>query len=441
MEAGSSCIDNPRYPDVEAATFTVAADGTGDFTTIADALAALPAEGGTVFVKQGTYSITATITLPDKPVAIRGSGIGSTIIDIGSNAIAAFTMGFDQPYDFSDFSINGGSVAGQIGFSNTVDAEVTHRTRIRRVNVGALDTDQRIEKAFVNAHLSHVYEIEQGLCSVPTPGTAANQFVQGPGLFYLRNFSHVGPGGMSGDGVLYLIDCGTIDTTYGCSLSEMVAYNTSFQVGASGALTLSNKGTFFNCSFIPSGPPFADQYISAPLVIAFGCEFETGPANAISITGSGSIIHGCRTFCSVIESPLADNNRYIGNEGFDGSTIIGAGSMVNGARRKSLSGVATTNDYVQAFEHKNPCGVMGIGTIKNTGASNSLTVQETVTDLWGTTVAIETTVAPGDHYQLDPQVDLGYARPPYVSYKVEVKSTVADSPTTYDLRHTTQGAC
>jgi hypothetical protein len=78
--------------DVYAATRVVsliAGDGTD--LTVAAAILALPAEGGRIYVKQGTYPLTLTNTLPDKPVDIIGSGDG-TIFDLGANAISAFTI-------------------------------------------------------------------------------------------------------------------------------------------------------------------------------------------------------------------------------------------------------------------------------------------------------------------------------------------------------------
>ncbi len=41
----------------------VALDGTGDFDDIEEAINALPSSGGTIFIKDGTYTITNTITI------------------------------------------------------------------------------------------------------------------------------------------------------------------------------------------------------------------------------------------------------------------------------------------------------------------------------------------------------------------------------------------
>ncbi len=80
------------------------------------------------------------------------------------------------------------------------------------------------------------------------------------------------------------------------------------------------------------------------------------------------------------------------------------------------------------------------GMSGGTAGGNSLTVRETVTDEYGVTDATTETVVPtGDDYLLDLQTNFGAARPPYVSYKVEVKATAAGNQTAYQLRSVAQG--
>jgi hypothetical protein len=104
-------------PDIFAATRVVSLiPGDGTDLTIAAAIAALPAEGGYVYVKQGTYPFAATQVMPDKPVIIRGSGDG-TIISLGANAIPAFTIPAAitarREFVFENFLVTGTSIANQ----------------------------------------------------------------------------------------------------------------------------------------------------------------------------------------------------------------------------------------------------------------------------------------------------------------------------------------
>lgn len=69
------------------ATNVVAQDGTGDFTDIEKAYNDLPAEGGAVWVKEGTYTITDSIGMDKSNSAIIGSGRASEIIADGTYGI------------------------------------------------------------------------------------------------------------------------------------------------------------------------------------------------------------------------------------------------------------------------------------------------------------------------------------------------------------------
>lgn len=142
--------------------------------------------------------------------------------------------------------------------------------------------------------------------------------------------------------------------------------------------------------------------------------------------------------CKVVEIGAADLNRYDDNMGFSGSTIIGADSVVNDARRKGVTGGATTGAFVNQFTHTNPKGLLGIGTIQNTGGVNSMEVREEVTDAFGNVSSMTTTVVAGNNYMLDPQTNIGAAFPPYLSYGVSVRHPVA--ATTFDLQFVTHGA-
>jgi pectin methylesterase-like acyl-CoA thioesterase len=74
---------------VGASTNVVAADGSGNYSTVAAAVAALPATGGTIYVAPGTYSGQFTISYPN--VALRGLGGDATkvIMTAESGAFSA----------------------------------------------------------------------------------------------------------------------------------------------------------------------------------------------------------------------------------------------------------------------------------------------------------------------------------------------------------------
>ena len=129
---------------------------------------------------------------------------------------------------------------------------------------------------------------------------------------------------------------------------------------------------------------------------------------------------------------------YVGPSTVSPSTFNGsAGFNATGATtdafvtiKLTLSGLGTSDTGLRV----NPMGLIGQGTIKNAGA-NSMNVRETVTDLFGVTSSVTTPVAAGNDLLLSMAVNIGTARPPYKEYKIEVKSTTAGNPTTYNYRH------
>jgi len=62
-----------------AQLIVVASDGSGDYLTIQEGIDALPAGGGIVHVKTGTYTITAPITFPNDSITLQGDGTGTLI--------------------------------------------------------------------------------------------------------------------------------------------------------------------------------------------------------------------------------------------------------------------------------------------------------------------------------------------------------------------------
>lgn len=90
----------------EAATFVVSPImGVGNYQTIQAAIDNLPAQGGYILVREGTYGPS---TLSNKPIIIKGCGRGSTVIDLGAADVSAFATGlFANKYVIRDLSVVG----------------------------------------------------------------------------------------------------------------------------------------------------------------------------------------------------------------------------------------------------------------------------------------------------------------------------------------------
>lgn len=114
-----------------------------------------------------------------------------------------------------------------------------------------------------------------------------------------------------------------------------------------------------------------------------------------------------------------------------------------GLTAKDVTSV-TTAALVAILTNTGTVGIMGIGSIKNTDVTNSLTVQETVIDKFGVTTTVSRTLGPGKFYMLDPQTsfnDLAGSEswPPFTSYVVKVVDAVAASHATFEMHYAGQG--
>jgi len=69
-----------------AATLTVAADGTGDYPLLSSAVAAA-ANGDTIYIRSGTYTETAQLTISKSDIRIVGENVDTTIINIPKTII------------------------------------------------------------------------------------------------------------------------------------------------------------------------------------------------------------------------------------------------------------------------------------------------------------------------------------------------------------------
>jgi hypothetical protein len=148
--------------DIYAATRVVsliAGDGTD--LTLEAAIAALPAEGGKIYLKQGTYVVPAAgYTLPNKDVVICGSGWG-TIFDCAAVTGPLFKIpdGLTQArrYEFHQFFAMGATIVGQeylrhddaSGFGNSFHYGVKITAIETLVNFTKYDTSYDEQTGFV----------------------------------------------------------------------------------------------------------------------------------------------------------------------------------------------------------------------------------------------------------------------------------------------------
>lgn len=106
----------------------VATDGSGDYTTISAALSALPATGGHIYIKPGTYTQTVAIGTTKDNVTISGAG-ESTIIET-SGDIAAFICIGTEAFVFENIYCKGGGAGAGVN-NRGLNLQQCHRAIVR----------------------------------------------------------------------------------------------------------------------------------------------------------------------------------------------------------------------------------------------------------------------------------------------------------------------
>lgn len=413
---------------VKPATLVVATTPSdGDYTDIQSAINALPAAGGLIFVREGTYFPPSTLVLPDKSVIIRGCG-SSTSIDMslaGGNPAFLFSgISSNRIFGLCDLKVTGNGAIGQ----NFVQVASTTTIFIRNV-----ETTVFLDK------LVKVTAGNPTLWFSDCPALLMlGQMWNGPGTFRISNSfiqsSTTNP--ISGGPLLISSDSDVFANNGGTTM--VLAANSSFVGGKL------NVNGFIQ----PNGTQcrFDGVYIIGQLDLtvsgnasAIGCIFSGSPPSNILIATTHNIISGCQfpsAVNAITESGAADFNRYDSCVGLSG-TVIGNNSKVDGRQLLSFAG-STTGGFVTVFTIQSPIlgRLDGIGTIKNTGAT-VMEVQETVSDAFGNTDSATTPVPAGMDLPLDTRINFGTARPPHGAYTVAVRHTV--SSTTYSLKMQMQG--
>lgn len=532
----SSIIKNQ---DVAAATFVVGSDlEVADFTNLADAIANLPPEGGTIYMLEGTYTISVGIVLPHKPIMIIGAGDGSTGVSSQATAIsfteAAGTLfatgtGLSHAITLKNLRITGDGSTDQKLFRSTgvgagfdeimVDCCVIGAIRqIVRIEVGGQITDATFIYTLLslpaNASSSFWNNLATGQgvlvwdyveAFIPLATTLAINAGVGFGPNWTVTHSYIGGVGQStfdvqqarwtdfemdeaivtisgGDSQIGMCHFFDVDLTVNgarCTISDSIF---AWGGGGPGDLTLGGidhvvSGCIFDgansvaravdilaaaagsvidgcrfeefstdciqvaaircviagCYFEGTNPRAVDVLLGGTQATVTGCVLSGFATDGIRLAASTCTVIGCRG--TVAETGTAGSNR------IEDAVLVltpAASSTINNARKVGVTGGVTTAAFVSQFTHANSKGLLGIGTIKNTGGVNALEVREEVTDAFGVTTTVTTTVAAGGDYMLDPQTNFGTARPPYIIYAISVRHPVA--ATTFDLQYMSQGA-
>lgn len=483
---------------VVPASFVVASDREDYPLTeagLAAAIAALPAEGGEIWVGQGTITLTGSITI-DRNVKLIGAGRATTVITPAAS-VTAFSLGaFQLVMRDMEFRGNGTqklillTAAGSVtdlqnvrvggivgGFGGTpLDTFLDASGSSFGGSVRLTDSDFNLDNVFIANGNTLSLSMEMcnvgALTSISLPGSASQngayncsfsaatievRAIPVSGCLFSGNVTFVG--GTFADGctvtattITFGNNCkatncsltGAVTTGDNCQISNatltstLSAGETSIYSNCviAGAVTAGGTGVkMFGCKLAS----FTSSTAGRDNHVIKGCTF-TGAGNNCTLTDSdGCVVEG-NVNCQVNETATSDSNVFANNTGFSGSTIVGPNDTVDGTRRFSSTG-NSADAYATILTFTSLKGLFGIGTIKNTdGAADQMTVEEEAIDFFGTTHTKETVVSAAGDYLLSPQTNFSAAGgPPYSSYRVRVKSTSAGNPAPYSIQFAAQG--
>ena len=454
-----------------AAELVVSATGSkADYYRLEDAIAALGAGGGRIFVKRGTYTVPAGgYIMPDADVEIVCAGRGATVFTrAAGGAGVVFSMGFDRYYRFSGFTILGDDGAtAQTAFIRTAAASAK-RIKIQNVNVGStLVSADGLLTIMDSGGLQTNWDVTD--CNFQLPPSPAVAFLLAGSAtddVFLNQVRTAGRASVSGSPIIraveyrtsitsgtWAIGSGSLFTSCEITLLIMVGVIGTFcrfvNCVILGTHTAGTSTGFIGCvltSFSAAG----DNIRIIGCAVGAGVFTSTGFSRHVIVGNRGTYT---LTFTDTSDCIVTGNSEITYSEaGTSNGNILadnkypagvppvgfGADTIVEGSRLASFA-AATVDAFTTVFTRTGPKGLLGIGTIKNTGA-DGLNIRETVTDAFGVVATVTTLVAALGDYMLDIQTNFVTARPPHVSYMVEVQSAVAGLPTTYDLRFAAQGS-
>lgn len=292
-----------------------------NFTTIQAAVNDLPAGGGTVFVPQGTYVISAQISLPNAGVSIVGAGVGATIIQTSYTAGYSFLINNHDNCRLSDFTLvqtstGGGGILINGSQQSVVERVIMHGAFNNGLTLNVNVTESTIFCAFRQLL---VYNINAGgTCYMLDTGTSTLNSI-GSNVFENcnGNFNTNGIGfHIAGTGV----GAPFVYTNFfvGCECYSVDGTGTCFQLDASAG----RGNTFVGC--------FAESAATG-ISIASGSQSTYWLNGAISGNTTNVTDNGTNTW---IQSFVGAVNQIsalddAGNLKINGIGLAGAGATTN----------------------------------------------------------------------------------------------------------------
>ena len=335
--------------DTRVAERIVGATNATD-ATIAAAIAALPAGGGRITLRAGTFS-PATLPLTNKDIEFVGAGRGATIINIPTGA-ALFTSAFGRNRTFRNMTIAGNDSAGQVVFNQTVANSLGKRIRVDDVEITGIEKIFKCSSTFV----MHVSFCRFLLVSPPPAAARLLDAGTGTAILHMYRTEVQNSAAISGTDPRLLavkcefdvandmkaknnkcVDCdftgtGTVEmlgtsSFIGCDFSDSVA-----------VVVKSSFASFIDCIFSSDAARHIDVESGFDKGVITGCRFLGFASEAVRLTDADEWEITAPNGCKVLEAGTSNKNRLW--DITPDSTIVGPFTKVNGAYRRTTAPAA-----------------------------------------------------------------------------------------------------
>lgn len=163
---------------IEATYIVSTSTRSGNYTSLQEAIDALPSTGGKIFVRAGTYNVTATggISINKSKIVIEGEGNNTTFQCNGANVGICFSVATTTNLsqitlkNFKILELNGANVGIGLDTGDTSNL-TTENLRIESFHIGHLFNDTQ-NVSFYNQHYNNLY-FDNDIC-VQIGGSLAN---------------------------------------------------------------------------------------------------------------------------------------------------------------------------------------------------------------------------------------------------------------------------
>jgi len=328
IRSGAAYIGGLRLYDA-----VVGLDGAGDYSTIQDAIDSLPTTGGTIFIRNGTYTITSVISVNKANITIIGENYKNTIVKIGdSTNIDAFDITVGD-FRIKNLQIDGNrtnnsSSGNGLDFSNAGDNLLVEQCYIHEMTSSCL----YIGGSNSVSILSNILLDSDGP-GISFSGSASSENLIAHNI--IKGCSS-GIGGFRNAGLVISNNIVESNTTYGIVLAESIGGTNDVTITGNSVRLNGSHGIYAN--LMASGS--IERIIISNNLIASntGSGIEIYAPYRFVITGNNISMnsqHGISTVadeCSIVSNLIYDNGYhgiYLNTAKYNtitGNTLIENGS-------------------------------------------------------------------------------------------------------------------